>query len=49
MFDSQYNEQVTVMGRTVTLAQLDIALRCATLAVCLASLAVGIARMVSGR
>lgn len=49
MLTNQYSETVIVMGRTVTLAQLDIALRCATLAVCLASLSVGIARMVSGR
>lgn len=45
MFDSQYSEQVTVMGRTVTLAQLDIMLRCATLAVCLVSLVVSLARL----
>ena len=49
MYPDQYLETVTVMGRTVTLAQLDIALRCATLAVCLTSLAVAVVRMVRGR
>jgi hypothetical protein len=49
MLTDQYAETVTVMGRPVTLAQLDIALRCATLAVCIASLAVGIVRLVRNR
>ena len=49
MYTNQYSQTVAIMGRPVTLAQLDIALRCATLAVCLASLAVGIARLFRGR
>ena len=45
MLTNQYSETVTVMGRTVTLAQLDIVLRCATLAVCLVSLVVSLVRL----
>jgi len=42
---NQYDETVTVMGHTLTLAQLDIVLRCATLAVCLCTLALNLARL----
>lgn len=45
MLTDQYNETVSLMGRTVTLAQLDIILRCATLAVCLGSLVVSLVRL----
>ena len=45
MLTQSYNDEVILFGRTVTLAQLDIGLRCATLAVCLASLILTILRL----
>ncbi len=45
MLTQSYNDTVILLGRTVTLAQLDIGLRCATLAVCLASLILTILRL----
>jgi hypothetical protein len=49
MLTESYNDTVVLMGRTVTLAQLDITLRCATLAVCLFSLALNIVRLIRSR
>ena len=45
MLTQSYNDTVLLLGRTVTLAQLDIGLRCATLAVCLASLILTVIRL----
>lgn len=45
MLTNQYDETVVLMGRTVTLAQLDVALRCATLVVCLLTLTLNIIRL----
>lgn len=45
MLTQSYNDTVNLLGRTMTLAQLDIGLRCATLAVCLASLILTVIRL----
>lgn len=45
MLTQSYNDEVILFGRTVTLAQLDIGLRCATLTVCIASLVFSILRL----
>ncbi len=49
MLTDQYDETVTLMGAEVTLAQLDIGLRCATLAVCLLTLVLNVVRLRRGK